>query len=132
MTELRELAGELFVHRLGALSQVPFQALQDLGQSSFWTLSVTPDEVSLVAPALTLDGLAVPVGPWSGFRVAGQLDFGLTGVLHALTEPLARAAISVFAISTYDTDCLLVRAETRGAAIHAWRASQISVVETAR
>lgn len=43
-------------------------------------------------------------------RVAGAIAFGVTGVLSALMTPLASAGISVFAISTYDTDYLLLRA----------------------
>ncbi|MGQ9366064.1 ACT domain-containing protein [Azospirillum sp. A39] len=59
---------------------------------------------------------AVPEGvpaqrDWRAFRVEGPLDFALTGILSRLTAPLAEAAIPVFAVSTYDTDYLLVRAD---------------------
>jgi hypothetical protein len=53
-------------------------------------------------------GARVQVG-WRGFRVAGVLDFGLTGVLAGLTTPIATAGVSVFALSTFDTDYVLVR-----------------------
>jgi hypothetical protein len=42
-------------------------------------------------------------------KVAGPLDFALTGILSALTTPLAEAGVSIFAISTFDTDYLLVK-----------------------
>jgi hypothetical protein len=54
---------------------------------------------------------------WRALKVAGPLDFSLTGVLASLACPLAEAGISIFAISTFDTDYLLVRAETLARAI---------------
>ena len=51
-------------------------------------------------------------------RVAGTLEFHLTGVLASLTSPLAEAGISIFALSTFDTDYLLVKADSLGAAVH--------------
>jgi hypothetical protein len=54
-----------------------------------------------------------------GFRaiaVAGTLDFTLTGIVARLAQPLADAGISIFGISTYDTDHILVRADTLAAA----------------
>jgi hypothetical protein len=57
---------------------------------------------------------AVPVGVrcergWRCLRVAGTLDLALVGVLASLLDPLADAGVSVFAVSTFDTDHLLVR-----------------------
>lgn len=49
---------------------------------------------------------------WRCLQLAGPMDFSLTGVLASLLAPLARAGISVFALSTYDTDYLLVKAES--------------------
>lgn len=46
---------------------------------------------------------------WRAFRVAGQLDFSLLGILARLTALLADAGVSVFAVSTFDTDYILVR-----------------------
>ncbi len=52
-------------------------------------------------------------------KVEGPLDFSLTGVLASLAGPLARAGIPIFAISTFDTDYLLVKAANLEAAIAA-------------
>jgi len=128
MPELAELPDELFIHRFGSLGSVPFDSLVALGQSAFWNLTATPDEVSLVAPQLVVGEEVPVVGPWLGFRVVGNLDFALTGVLASITAPLAAAQVSVFTVSTYDTDYLLVKAATRVAAIAAWEAAGISVV----
>lgn len=51
--------------------------------------------------------------------VVGPLDFGLTGILAMLAQPLANAQISIFAISTFDTDYVLVKETTLAAAIQA-------------
>lgn len=52
-------------------------------------------------------------------RVRGPLDFAEVGVLNSLTEPLAQAGISVFALSTYDTDYLLLPSSELEAAVSA-------------
>lgn len=46
---------------------------------------------------------------WRALQVEGPLDFSLTGILASLATPLSGAGISIFAISTYDTDYLLVK-----------------------
>jgi catechol 2,3-dioxygenase-like lactoylglutathione lyase family enzyme len=60
---------------------------------------------------------------WRLLRVQGRLDFSLVGVLAGLTTTLANANISVFAVSTHDTDYLLVRDETLDRAVMALRAA---------
>jgi hypothetical protein len=82
---------------------------------------LTPDELSLVVPeAFAPDGAAIEAG-WRALRVAGTLDFSLTGVLASLAAPLAQAGVSIFAVSTYDTDYLLVRESGLAAALVALR-----------
>jgi hypothetical protein len=60
---------------------------------------------------------------WRALAVAGPLDFALTGVLAALAGPLADAGVSIFAIATYDTDYVLVRADRLADAVGALRAA---------
>ena len=69
----------------------------------------TPDEYSIVCQDQLVPGHVRAERGFVAFRVAGAIDFAATGVLSALTAPLAAARISLFAISTYDTDYLLVR-----------------------
>ena len=72
----------------------------------------TDEEISLVcrtedAPAETVerdDG-------WRGFRIEGVLDFSLIGILSKLSSILAENKIGIFAVSTYNTDYILVKAE---------------------
>lgn len=57
-----------------------------------------------------------------GFRalmVQGQLDFSLTGILASIAVPLARAGVSIFALSTFDTDYVLVGDDSLGRAVEA-------------
>jgi hypothetical protein len=91
--------------------------------SALVALTLTPDELSLVLPeASAPEGAKIEAG-WRALRVAGSLDFSLTGVLASLAEPLARAEVSIFAISTYDTDYLLVRESALATALAALRAA---------
>jgi hypothetical protein len=62
-------------------------------------------------------------GGFRALQVAGPLDFSLTGVLAALAAPLAAAGLSLFAVSTFDTDYLLVRDDDLAAATAVLRAA---------
>ena len=53
--------------------------------------------------------------------MAGPLDFNLTGILNGLSDTLTKAKISIYAISTFDTDYILVKSEKLQAAIKALR-----------
>ena len=93
----------------------------------------TADELSIVC-----DESAVPaeIGPvergWRALRVAGTLDFALVGILARLAAPLAEAGVSIFALSTFDTDYLLVRAADLDTAIEALRAAGHAVTSDRR
>ncbi len=110
--ELEPLTGSFSVCRLPAGAEPPAVPLE----ASLFALVVTSDEVSVVCPSGSEPAAAKVEGGWSAFRVAGTLDFGLVGILSALTAPLAQAGISVFAVSTYDTDYLLVKTSQVAAA----------------
>lgn len=73
-------------------------------------LSVTDEEMSLVCPESDAPGDAEHIDRgWRAFRVAGPLDFSLIGILADLSAALAAAGVGLFAVSTYDTDYLLVK-----------------------
>ncbi len=96
--------------------------------SSLVALTLTPDELSLVIPEEAAPVGAATEAGWRALRVAGPLDFSLTGVLVSLAEPLAQAGVSIFAISTYDTDYLLVRESALAAALAALRAAGHTII----
>lgn len=74
-----------------------------------WSATRTADELSLVlAESERRPEWKAETG-WRALRVGGTLDFSLTGVLSAIAAPLAAAGVSLFAVSTFDTDYVLVR-----------------------
>ncbi len=76
----------------------------------FVSITRTTDELSVVCREEAVpEGVRCERG-WRCLRVAGTLDFSLVGVLASLLSPLAEAGVSVFVISTFDTDFLLVKA----------------------
>jgi len=81
-------------------------------QDEFVFLSVTDQEISLVCDTsyVPKDCLAVEHG-WKGFRVEGELDFSLIGILSKISAILAEHKISIFVVSTFNTDYVLVKAE---------------------
>lgn len=76
--------------------------------SDFWSVTRTDDEVSVVCPADIGVDSEESSPDWRCIRVAGTLDLNLVGILHELTKPLKEAGISMFVISTFDTDYFLV------------------------
>jgi hypothetical protein len=91
------------------------------------SITRTAEELSVVCPeAAVPEGVCCERG-WRCLRVAGMLDFSLVGVLAALAAPLAEAGVSVFAVSTFDTDYLLVKGQNLGRAAAALRQAGHSV-----
>ena len=77
--------------------------------SPIYFIGKTYDEVSIVCPeSLILDSVEREDG-WGCLEVLGPLGFSLTGILANISGVLARAKISIFAISTFDTDYLLIK-----------------------
>ena len=120
--ELIRIQGEFWISRLEPAARI----VED-SRATFFSATRTSDELSVVASA-PIEGARVE-GPWHAFRVVGSLDFALTGVLNRLTTPLAEAGISVFALSTFDTDYLLVRTDRSAAAIDAWATAGFALDE---
>lgn len=87
----------------------------------FVSVTRSERETSIVAPIDRVPDGQAYVGPFRAARVRGELPHDLVGVLVRLAEPLARAQIPIFAISTFDTDYVLVRAEHHSIATGAWR-----------
>jgi hypothetical protein len=87
-------------------------------------------ELSLVCAAARVPADVRAERGWRALEVEGPIDFQVVGLMHALTGPLARAGISVFALATFDTDVLLVREETLGRAVEALRAAGHAVDES--
>jgi len=110
---LRELPEELAVCRLAPGSPAPPWVRAGDGLCS---LTWTDDEFSVVCPAAAVPaGVRAETG-WRALVVEGPLDMALTGILARLATPLAEAGVAIFALSTFDTDYVLVRAAALEAA----------------
>lgn len=95
----------------------------DVG-APFTFTAATDGERSLVCPTAQAPQAALArEDGWRAFRVKGSMDFGLVGVLSRITGTLAAANISLFALSTFDTDYVLVKAERLAAALQALAAA---------
>lgn len=100
------------VARLKADSEIPTWGLK----GSFFSIGKTKDELSIVCCQDFIPGDVKTEKGWKIFKVEGPLDFGLTGILASIANPLAEAKISIFAISTFDTDYVMVKAENLASA----------------
>jgi len=104
--ELELLEGNLTIHRLSPSAEIPVEVFS----SEFLNISKTHEELSIVCPSSLELKSEHCDNDWACIKIKGSLDFGLTGVLAKLCGVLAEARISIFAISTYDTDYILVKA----------------------
>lgn len=103
--ELKRLPYDLTVCKVESIEDIDLNA-------GFCFVGRTDEEISLVcvtedAPADTVereDG-------WKGFRIQGVLDFSLIGILASLSGILAENGIGIFAVSTFNTDYILVKSE---------------------
>jgi len=96
----------------------------------FASLTRTPHETSVVCLAdLVPDGTLVE-GPFRGVEVAGPLAFEAVGVMAEILAPLVQAGISVLAMSTFDTDWVLVPEAHTATASEVWRKAGLIVTPT--
>ena len=97
------------VCRLSPEQAIPQWVWQD--KATLLSITYTNDELSIVCPqSLSPSGVQYE-GSWKAIRIQGPLDFSLTGILVALAAPLAAARIPIFALSTFDTDYILIQEE---------------------
>lgn len=77
--------------------------------SDFFSITKTFDELSIVCLEKDIPDEVKCEKEWRILKVEGQLDFSLVGILSSISTILAKSGISIFAISTYDTDYILVK-----------------------
>jgi uncharacterized protein len=78
-------------------------------QGQFFSITRTSDELSVIAETVFVPERLRTAVSWRVLKVHGPFEFAEVGILAALLSPLAAAAVSVFTISTFDTDYLLVQ-----------------------
>lgn len=118
MLTLSVLPETLAICRLEREASVPEWAMGE-----FVSITRTPDELSIVCNERDVPpGVKADRG-WRALKIEGPLDLALTGVLASIAVPLAEARINIFAISTFDTDYVLVKADRVTEAIRVLRTS---------
>ena len=95
------------IHKLSPDASIPEEILK----SNYYSVSKTENELSLIcSEVIEVQSLQSSNG-WKCIKVAGPLDFNLTGILAGISDIIAKENISIFAISTFDTDYILVRTQ---------------------
>jgi uncharacterized protein len=114
----------LAVLRLAADARIPPWALE----GGFFCVVRTRDEISIVcsedvcSPGRLPDGVSGEWG-WLALQLEGPFPFSMTGVLASFVQPLADAQVPVFAISTFDTDYVLIKRDDLERAVSALHAA---------
>ncbi len=112
--KFRWLAGPYAIVRLAADAPVP----NWLGKGEFISITRTADELSIVCLAENLPPDVQSPHRWICLKLEGPFPFSMTGVLLSFIEPLSSNGIPIFAVSTYDTDYVLIQEEYAGAALN--------------
>lgn len=111
--KLKILPFELSVCKVSDTSAI------DLNED-FYFVGRTDEEISLVCKTSSVPGATTArEDGWKGFRIEGVLDFSLIGILSKISSVLAENKIGIFAVSTYNTDYILVKEENFGRALKA-------------
>ncbi|ALS32859.1 ACT domain-containing protein [Pseudoalteromonas sp. NZS127] len=114
----------LSIHSLAVDADIPVA----LFKQALFFISKTHDELSIVCPSsFTIDSLDCEQH-WQALEVVGPLGFSLTGIMANISGVLARAKVSIFSISTYDTDYILVKKHTVDLAITALKKDGYNII----
>jgi len=121
---LKLIKENLAIHSLAPNSTIP----ENVFKADIFFIAKTYEEISIVIPqSISINSDEVEKD-WRALEVVGPLGFNLTGILSNISTVLANEKISIFAISTFDTDYILVKENTLTSAIQALRTSQYSVI----
>lgn len=104
------------IHRFAPDAAVDFNSLRG---AAWYSVTRSEEELSVVAPREIALQSGKREDGWSCLRIAGTLDFALVGVIAEIASVLAGAGVSLFALSTYDTDYLLVKTADITTAVNA-------------
>ena len=120
--ELKRMPYDLSVCKVAKIADADMDA-------DFWFFSRTDEELSLVCRTEDVpDGAVERDDGWKCFRIQGVLDFSLIGILSKISGILAENGIGLFAVSTYNTDYILVKEENFEKALDLLAADGYTVV----
>lgn len=111
--KIKPITEEMSICKIQDIKDVDFSC-------KYCFLGKTDEEISLVCESTSVPGNTVERSDgWRGFRIEGVLDFSLTGILSGVASILAEEKIPIFAVSTYNTDYVLVKREYFNRALEA-------------
>jgi len=120
--EIKVLDNDLSVCKVSSVADIDLE-------SGFFFVGRTDEEISLVCETSSVPSdVLVRDDGWKGFRIVGELDFSLIGILSRISSILADNKIGIFAVSTYNTDYILVKASDLEAALSALSASGYEIL----
>jgi uncharacterized protein len=113
--KFRCLKGPYAIVRLALDAAIPEWATK----GDFTSITRSPDELSIVCARENLPREIDPVHRWQCFKLEGPFPLSQTGILLSFIEPLSSVGVPIFAISTFDTDYVLIQDEFADLALHA-------------
>jgi len=118
--DFRKLSLKILPDRMAVCRFEPTALLpESIAEAGFYSLTRTAAELSLVCPEDHFTPGTTSETGWRCFKVQGLLDFSEIGVIFSLTQPLAKNGVSVFVISTFETDYFMVKEKDLAKAIEA-------------
>jgi hypothetical protein len=115
--KFRQLRGSYAIVRLAPDAPIPAWATS----REFTSITRTTDEVSIVCPAGNIPEDVSSGPPWTCLKLEGPFLFSQTGILLSFIQPLSGNGVPIFAVSTYDTDYVLIQEEHMGGVIELLR-----------
>lgn len=119
--ELVKLDMDLTICKMESLKDFDFG-------NNFFFIAKTDEEISVVCETKNVpNNTTIRDNDWCGFKVQGILDFSLIGVLSYISSILAENKISIFAVSTYNTDYILVKKQNFEKAVKVLQEANVTV-----
>jgi hypothetical protein len=122
---LKILPGRMAVCRFEPTAPLP----NWFAEAGFHSVIRTEDELTIVCGEALVDPAATCENGWRCFKIQGLLDFSEIGIIFSITRPLAESGVSVFVISTFNTDYFMVKEKDLAKAIDALSAAGHQVLE---
>jgi hypothetical protein len=122
---MKVLEGKFAVCRLNNNELIPEWARN----SEFFSITKTSDELSIVCSQDSIPSEITCEKDWRILKIEGPLDFSLIGILSSISTILAQRGIGIFAISTYDTDYILVKHKDINDAIDSLSSERYEIIK---
>jgi len=102
---LMVLNNEFTIHRFHPNDTIP----NNVFESEFYWIGKTDEEISIVCESNILLNSPKSESNWSILKIIGELDFSLVGILADISSALSKAEISIVALSTFNTDYIMIK-----------------------